>query len=497
MKTVIRASARAAFVCLAAATLGACANYGTKMNTSTDSLRSGALDAALAAHEAQYEGVKPADRDLLYYFEHGELMRAKPGKLSESTEAWLEADTRVRAWEDDARGKLRKSAGDLGAVLLNETLSRYDGQDYEKVMLSTRLAENHLVAGKWDNARIEVRKMYERETLIAELRDKEVEALKAGAKDKGVAAAGMETIKGYPVEIFSDPQVTNLRNSYQSAASHYLAGFVFEALGEPSLAAAGYRQSIELRPDVPMLKGGLERVATRKRVPSGMTEVLFIVETGWMPARESLKVTLPVPIGTGIKLLTASYPVIRPAKDAFAPTSIDAGGTAVPTFVVTNLDAMARRALKDDMPGQIARSMVRMAVSGVAQEVIERQGGTFGSLMSLAVGLTSAATETADTRQWRTLPAYISLGRATLPSGKRTVTVNTPTGPNRAEVDLNGPYAVVVIRPMGAVTETLVSQPTDDMIRYASQPQKPEPAQPGKKGRAPVKKPAAKQVAAQ
>lgn len=445
------------------ATLGACAQYGQQITGTTEQFRTGAVDAAIATHEKPYEGTLAKQRDLLYYFETGELQRARPGSLDASTQAWLEADSKIRGWEDEARGKLQKSAGALGAWLLDDSLARYDGQDYEKVMLSTRLAENQLAAGKWDDARVEIRKMYERESLIASLREKQVDAIKAEEEKNGIKdkAPQIEEIKGYPVEIFNDPQVTNLRNSYQSAASHYLAGFVFQALHEPSLAAAGYRKAIELRPDVPALKLALERL-DKGSTPAGKTDVLFLIETGWVPARDSLKTTLPVPVGSGLKLLTMAYPVIRPTPDNYAPVNIQVGDTSVPAAVVTNLDAMARRSLKDDMPTMIARSLVRMAISGAAQELLQHNDKSgFGSLMSLAVGVTSAATASTDTREWRTLPAYISLARTTIASGAHTVSLDTPQGRLQADVQFDGPYAVVVVRPLGNRLELIASQPAD------------------------------------
>ncbi|WP_317920496.1 hypothetical protein [Cupriavidus sp. TA19] len=466
-----------ALVC-GATLLGACAqNYGNRVAATSDSFRAGGIETAIAAHDKAHEGVKPEDLDLLYFLERGELMRLRKDGLKPSTDAWFKATEKIQVWEEDSRSKLTKSAGELGAALLSESFNRYDGQDYEKVMLSTRLAQNHLMAGRWDDARIEIRRMYERETLIASLREKEVQALKDAAEEKGAkdTEVKLKDIKGYPVEIFDDPEVTGLRNAYQSAASHYLAGFVFEALNEPSLATAGYRQAIELRPDVPMLQKGLEGVATSKRVPAGKTDVLFVIESGSMPARETVKITLPVPIGAGVKLLSTSYPVIRPAKDTFIPTSIKVGDASVPAAMVTSLDAMARRALKDEMPGAVARSMVRMVVSGAAQEALQRNGGAFGSLMSLAVGLTSAATESADTRQWRTLPANISLARAVVPSGALPVSFTTPQGSFRQEVKVDGTYALVVLRPLGnSDLSALVSQPGAGLV--AAAPAKPEPA---------------------
>lgn len=432
--------------------LSACAqNYHTKVADTAQHWSSGNIEGAIAAHDKAHADVKPADRDLLYHLERGELLRHHPEKLPESIEAWRKANEHLQTWEDDTRTNLSKGAGELGALLLSDGFRRYEGQDYEKVMLSTRLASNYLATGNWNDARVEIRRMYERETLIAQFREKEVDALKAAAEEKGSQAEPlkMEQIKGYPVEIFDDPDVTNLRNAYQSAVSHYLAGFVFEALNEPSLAAAGYRQAIELRPDVPLLKSGLERVGSKRRPAPGMTDVVFMVESGHMPARDTVKITLPVPVGAGIKLLTAAYPVIRPDTDKFVPATLDVGGKSVPVSMVTNLDAMARRALRDEMPAAIARSMVRMVVSGVAQEALERQGGLAGTLMSLAVGVASAATADTDTRQWRTLPSRISLARTTLKSGKHTVAYATPNGVVKTDINVEGPYALVVLRTVG------------------------------------------------
>lgn len=476
------------------ALLGACAqNYTHKISSTTDALKTGAVDNAIAAHEAAYKDTAVADRDLLYFMERGELLRTGNKDIGESTQAWLTADERVRGWEDEARGKLQKGAGQLGAWLLSDGLARYDGQDYEKVWLSTRLAENHLAAGDWDKARVEVRRMYERETLIEDLRDKQVEAIKDAAKEKKADASAVKTadIKGYPVEIFNDPEVTNLRNAYQSAVSHYLAAFLFEASQDKSLAAAGYRKAIELRPDVTLLRDGLAQLDTKKPQP-GKTDVLVLVETGFIPRRESLKITLPVPIGGKIKILSAAYPTLRPQPDDLVPTSVTVGTDTANTAMVTNLDAMARRALRDDMPTMIARSVTRMVVSAAAQEVLDRQNNTAASLMSLAVGIGSAVTADADTREWQSLPAHVSLARLSVPSGPQHVTLATPRGPITTDVNVTGRYAVLVLRPLGPTVSTLASvAPANEPVMVAeAAPVAPAPTK-RKVAHAPARKSAA------
>src|SRR5690606_34936553 len=261
MKSVLLAGA-------AALVLSGCAvmrSHDSEMSATLQSAMSGQVDTALAKHESHN---KLGGKDFLYFLERGELLRLK-GDYAQSRDTWLQADEFVRQWEE--RTRLAEAATNvleqIGSVLINDKVRSYEGQDYEKVALAARLALNHAVLSDWEGARVEVRKMHEREAIIAEYRAKEVEELKAAAEEKNITTT-VETLEGYPIETLNSPDVTKLRNSYQSAFGHYLAGFIYEVLNEPGLAAAGYRQAIELRPDVPMLKqglAGLDRRVKRRR----------------------------------------------------------------------------------------------------------------------------------------------------------------------------------------------------------------------------------------
>ena len=171
------------------------------------------------------------------------------------------------------------------------------------------------------------------------------------------------------------PQVNALRNSYQSAFSHYLAGFVYEALGEPSLAAAGYRQAIELHPNVPALEEALAGLDQRVAAPDdGKTDVLFEIETGLVPARVSRQFSLPIPINGRWVLVSASFPVLHePGAGASSRPQIRIDGiTPLVPVQVTSVDAMARRALQDEMPGIMLRTFIRSIAKATAQYQAQR-----------------------------------------------------------------------------------------------------------------------------
>lgn len=452
-------------------TLSGCSvmrSYDNELKQTVDLVGQGQIDQALTQHEANNAG---GDFDLLYYLEKGELLRLK-SQYKDSAGAWLLADQKVNEWENEAKIRAGAILENVGAVVLNDKTRRYDGHDYEKVMLSTRLALDHLSAGDWNAARTEIKKTHEREAIIAEINAKDTEALEQESEEKGITTT-FKDLNGYPVETLNSPEVTTLKNGYQSAFSHYLAGFVYEALNEPGLASPGYRQAIELRPDIKILEDGLAMLESRPslRKPSE-TDVLFVVESGAAPALSSITIPVPV-IVSNLGVIPISFPVLHsdPSRTLQPSTVGIDGKNTLPLAAVTSLDTMSKRALRDDMPGIIVRGILRAAAKTMSQKALMDQGGG-AALAGIALNIANVITESADERTWRTLPATISIARATLPSGKHDVTV----GGSKQSIDVQGSHAVVVTRLLG--NQAYWSQPAfgPQMPVYAA-PANSEPAE--------------------
>ena len=471
--------------------LTGCAGYQKQMGTTVDAVRAGAADAALADLEAKNAG--SGEKDLLYYLEKGELLRMK-NAFQPSLDTWNVADEKVRAWEEQAKLDPSKLLGNIGSVVLNDTTRRYDGRDYEKVLLSVRLALNQLALGNWEGARIEIKKMHEREAVIADFRAKDLEDAKASAESKGLKATSFKELNGYPVETLEAPEILALKNAYESAIANYLAGFIYEASGDPSLAAAGYRKAIELRPNQPFLESALAELDGRAqqgvwlkdpaipayeeavkaatdpktgKLKKGIklppvplrkpaVDTLILVESGLAPAISSRMIPIPLPIpskgGLQVVMTPISWPVLEPVSALDQVTGLSIGSQATPLTLVTSVDHMARRALADEMPGIIVRTSVRAIVKGAAQKVIQDNAGSMGlagTLLSIAAGVAAVATEQADERTWRTLPAFYSAARVALAPGEHTLTVQTPSGPTTKTIQVSGRHAVVVLRTSG------------------------------------------------
>jgi len=459
------ARARPAAAALLLAVLSACATFRSYDSELTGTMKlaaAGDVDGAIKQLDGNN---KRSQKDLLYYLELGELQRLNR-RYDESAKAWVTADAHVQAWEKTALANPEKLIGNVTSVVLNDKTIPYEGHDYEKVMVTTRLALDRLARGNFDTARVDIKRTHEREAVIAELRKKELQKTEEEASQRGMKTSFRE-LNGYPVQTIDNPEVNALRNSYESAFSHYLAGFVYEALGEPSLAAAGYRRAIELQPNHPPLDDALAgldaRVATRD---DGHTDVLFVIESGTAPARQSRQFNLPFPYANRMLIVPVSFPVMAPTEPSFMPAELQIQGEApIGTTVITSIDLMARKALQEDMPGIVLRGIIRSSAKAIAQYQAGKNDNSGLAALALAIG--GMVTESADERGWRSLPAQIAVARARIPSGTHAIMLQTPEGARSVQLNLAGRYTVVGLRLLGR--ELFVQSP--ETIGPASGPQ--------------------------
>ena len=447
--------------------IGGCATQQSKVNQAKESFRRGDLGAVSVILD---EAIP--DKNNVYYLEKGTVVRLMgPVKIPESSRSLLIVDQLLRQ-NELAQTTMASSLSTLGGYLISEGIGKdYQLKGYEGSLLAYHLALNHVLQGNWENGRVEIMKMVKRESDLASFNEKKYQALEA-ERQKGIAGmaqgsmidnrfqAGNPIINGYPVNTLISPEVNSLRNSYQSAAAHYLAGFIFEQQQEASMAAPGYRQAIELRPDLPFLKDALRNVDANTNSAnqnSPTTDTLFVIETGFMPYIDSFKVNLPIPTGGAPKIVTITYPVIQPNTQRFFPNQVTIDNSRLAPQMVTNIDAMARRDLKDEMPGYMLRGTTRAITSIIAQVAAERaamaasknsnQAAAAGLIASLVTGITLSAVNSADVRHWSSLPANIFMTRAQVPNGLREFTIQTPAGAMVGrKIQFNGNKAVVYVR---------------------------------------------------
>ncbi|MFM2347429.1 MAG: hypothetical protein RL654_2182 [Pseudomonadota bacterium] len=428
---------------LALAMLGGCATVsGPNSFDKVREVRDASGPASAAALLEQSGG-----SDLLSQLEQGEMLRLA-GRHQDSLKAFQSADATVVKWEEDARANLDRIAGMVLGSVVSERLTSYEGQDYEKVMLTVRMALGRMALGDWESARVDIRRTHEREDLIASLRDKEYAKVAEQSRTEK-ASSGFEPIKlsqvdGYPVKQIEDPRLGQLKNSYQNALSHYLAGFLYEALNEPSLAAPGYQKAAELAP------GGRQALATLDRrvgrpVP-GHTDVLFLVEYGEAP--RLVAKAFAVPYGIGAKGNTQFFHMNIPYFEDVSgsppvPQQLSVAGRSLKLEPIVDFGLMANRSLKDRMPGLLLRGFIR----GAAKAKLRDKANEHSPLVGFGVTLATLVTEIPDDRTWRGLPQRVYIARAQIPSGEHRLRID---GIGDIEpIKVSGRHAVVPLRLFG------------------------------------------------
>ncbi|MBV4548679.1 COG3014 family protein [Pseudomonas triticicola] len=417
-------------------------NYDLELEQTTEQLKQGNVAGSLALIEAHNPDEQ---KDLLYYFEKGAVLSAG-GELPQSQAAWRSAEQMVVERQDTIEttgDKLLAAMGNHWGSIINDKLRRYDGYDYEKVMLTTQMALNQLAVNDFDGARADIKKTHEREALIARQREFEYERVEEVAKKQGVRVH-YKDLQGYPVVMLDAPAVIALKNGYQSAFSHYLAGFTYEALGEKNLAAPGYRQAIELRPDLPFFQQAL-RDLDSPGLKGDESDVLIIVQSGLAPARSSLRVPYPVKLADGqVIVANISFPVMVPDTSTPSFNQIGIDGRQKKLIPVNSITDMSLRTLRDDMPGIIQRTTYRAFLAADVQATDNRRDPSKASYVTHWDGF-----EQADTRTWRTLPNLTQVLRLRLKKGEHAITlphVNN-AAPLKIRIDQN--RQVITLRSLG------------------------------------------------
>jgi hypothetical protein len=437
------ASIRLSVAGLALAMLGGCATVsGPNSFDKVREVRDASGPASAAALLEQSGG-----SDLLSQLEQGEMLRLA-GRHQDSLKAFQSADATVVKWEEDARANLDRIAGMVLGSVVSERLTSYEGQDYEKVMLTVRMALGRMALGDWENARVDIRRTHEREDLIASLRDKEYAKVAEQARTEK-ASSGFEPIKlsqvdGYPVKQIEDPRLGQLKNSYQNALSHYLAGFLYEALNEPSLAAPGYQKAAELAP------GGRQALATLDRrvgrALPGHTDVLFLVEYGEAPRLVAKAFAVPYGIGPRgtAQFFHMNIPYFEDVSGSPpVPQQLSVAGRSLKLEPIVDFGLMANRSLKDRMPGLLLRGFIR----GAAKAKLRDKAHEHNPLLGVGMEIFTVVTEIPDDRTWRGLPQRVYIARAQIPSGEHRLRID---GIGDIEpIKVSGRHAVVPLRLFG------------------------------------------------
>jgi len=250
------------------------------------------------------------------------------------------------------------------------------------------------------------------------------------------------------------------------AFGSYLAGFVFEKLGEPDRALRYYEEALEagdiescrepilrltrlsdyrgarLRQYLEQVQPSISEEGEEQTVgEEARGDILIVFGLG----RVSYKIPKRIPVGaaigyagvsvtgdpetlgyTALKVLV--YPELVPRDNSVTNAGVNLDGRAVPVELLTNLDAEIVREYETIKPKIIAAAVTRMlaraAAAEGARQLPDKSNKTARWLAALATEAALLGLDKPDTRSWTFLPAKVYLCRALVQAGPHEIRVN-------------------------------------------------------------------------
>ncbi len=343
------------------------------------------------------------------------------------------------------------SAGAIGKYVYSDSSATYKASPVEKLALNSLNMLNYLAVYDLSGARVEAK----RYTVMREYL----------AKDGPAAVHG--------------------------TLGAYLAGFVFERLGEANVALRYYDEALAAR-ELATLAPAVSRLASRDSyrgrnlegylrrrsesspgLTGAATEILTVVCLGRAPFKVPERIPVGAAIGIAGSYISGDpavlgytvtkvlvYPELIQQAATFSGASVAIDGRPSTLELVTDFGAEISAEYAEMKPKIIGAALSRMIVRAAAAEGAraagEQAGGDAGSILGWLAALFTEATLVAfdkpDTRSWGLLPERVLVSRTTVTPGRHAVDVDLVgySSERRAvEVDVpEGGFAVVVVTPL-------------------------------------------------
>ncbi len=384
---------KAALLISAVLALQSCTSYGHHAVTMRDGLLNGQPELSLAIAEEK----DPQQKEVIASLDKGMLRRINSdftgsNQILEVAKQEIEQLYGVSISEN------------LAALTVNETLRGYEGDRYEQLLLHAYMAMNYIQIGQLDGARVEM--------------------LQANVK---------------MMEWGDEPE--------EDAFVRYLEGIIYESMGEPDSALISYRKAYTVYrekggssyPVAPeSIKKDLLRLLAQQglwgeyksykkefnmssykplKVNNNYGELIVILNNGLAPIRS--ETAIPIFSAQVQQNLRVAFPVYKEPKKLLYEPRILVGDKQYAMEKAEDIDALARNALEEAMPGIMLRATARAVVKYNTQHSAQDNSALAGLFMTI----TNLVTERADTRSWTTLPAEIEMKRILLPVGEHQLQI--------------------------------------------------------------------------
>ena len=376
-----------------------------------------AADRALKKADSKnaIAATSPDEEDVLYLLEVGRTSQLATDSSHALT--YLEhAQTLMRPYLD-TRAEARVTEA-IVTTAINQAMSDYLGTPSDRIMCSTLYGLQLMGSGRYDDGRIalnlaadwqqDLKTRYEAEIASADRK------LSKASDDKGISADSRDRASSYLEKYFSN---LDAYRGYANFANPFLAhvqGVYYLTAGRgirnPNQTL---RTAAALSPDAAeLIAGDIEMIGSG--TPSGgVTWVYFM--TGLAPWFKELRLDIPIPWGD-VNYVSGAFPIMQFPED-FAPAlTVEGGGRREETVALADLARIRASEFKARLPQVILQELLSSTAKAAATYGAKETGGGWGQLAGIVY---QAATTSADTRCWRSLPSLIAVARIPTPTDGR------------------------------------------------------------------------------
>lgn len=430
-----------------AAALGlfACATYSEKTQLARDAAQAGdlagsekVLNKFLKVRRSSELPSEWKKETVVALLERAMVLRGK-GEWKQSARDLGVADKQLVLLD------IARDAGQVGKWIFSDSAGKYHAPPSEKLALNAFNMLNYLLADDLSGARVEAKRF----TITREY---------LGQQDQNAHGAFGSYIAGFVYERLGEAD-TALRyydealqeQAFPSlrapvarlaARSSYRSPRIRALLGEAEPSASATRKATTLLAQTPADPPPTTTQPEPARAEPG--ELLVVMNVGRVPYKVPERMPIGLAIGLGATWITGNtailersalkfviYPELVPSRALFNTGNLSIDGREHPLELATNLDAEIVReyeALKPKIIGAaITRLIVRAAVAEGARaagnQAKDGAGAIVGLLAALAAEGALVAADKPDTRSWTLLPAFVFVARVPVAPGTHQVRV--------------------------------------------------------------------------
>jgi hypothetical protein len=310
---------------------------------------------------------------------------------------------------------------EAASFLINDNTIPYRGEDFENAMVNLFMALNYAGVGNREDALVEARKVDNKLNVINSRYDED-------KKNVYKEDAFIRFLMGILYE--ADGEVNDAYTSYRKAEEIYRTDYSNNyGVSTPTILIENLlstAKQMDFDEEIAEIQGAYPGVTyldpAEKRE---MAEVYYIHYNGRGPQKVEKSWIVPMPDGYLVKI---AYPEFQKrhyqiSRGEVFLRNVETGyAYQFSTVLMEDIGRIAIMNLENRLgrikAKAIARAMAKYAATKVASDAASDQDALAGLLVQVVGNIAAAATEQADLRHWRLLPAEIRVGRMVVPPGE-------------------------------------------------------------------------------